>query len=1167
MKKRRMSEILPVKGWFRKMLRIMRLSLLLICWGFISVSASTYSQNTRLDVKLENASIRELFKDIKEQSEFTFVYNVDDVEKLGPLTCNFSKSTVEEILDYCLTGTDMTYVIRDKVIIISSKERLKLNSDKPGETEQPQKKQLSGTVKDTKGYPIPGVTVLVKGTTIGTLTDNDGSFKLSVPTNSEILVFSFIGMKTQEFPLAGKTTFSVVMAEEAVGIEEVVAVGYGIQKKASVVGAITQTDNTALKRAGGVTDLKQALTGNLPGVITMSATGEPGGSGTGQSATSIFIRGQNTWNGGQPLILVDGVERNMENIDANEVETISVLKDASATAVFGVKGANGVILITTKRGTTGKPQITFSYNATTLLLPKFPSQLDAYNTFLFKNEAIEREVVLNEPSWADYQPNEIADRYKLPQTAENALIYPNIDWTKALYKNVGMSHHANMSVQGGTNFVNYFGSFAFLHEGDMFKKYNNNKGYDPNYNFDRFNFRSNFDFKLTKTTKLTVNLAGYYSKKNTNFDYVQTALGFNRNVLSAPYGFPHDAYLPQYPDGRWGRSLAVPSALANPVAAIYNLGIRENRQTQLNTDFAIEQKLDFITKGLSTKASLFYDNTVYSDGGLYDNTTNVDEISNTPQKYVYADLYTGPGQDSSEYTRNVPIPGTNQFDWEVLPWSIRQEVIGNVSRRLMYQFQLNYTRNFGPHNVTAIGLVKREEYVNGSEFSHFREDWVSRVTYDYDARYLFEINGAYNGSEQFGPGYRFGFFPSLAAGWVVSNEKFFKVDWINRLKIRASTGKVGNDNADARWLYSSQYSYGGAGQMNQNPNQASPYTWYMESMVGNPDVHWETALKNNYGLEMGLFKNLISINADYFTENRTGILLPGSSRASIPPFFGATPPTANVGQVKAHGHEIEVKFDKRISNGFRYWASFATTHTINKVLAKDDPALLAAYMKTQGYQINQTRSQIRTGFYNNWDQIFASIPQANNDLLKLPGFYNIADFNADGIINSEDAAPIGYPETPQNTYNVSLGADYKGFSVMVQFYGVNNVSRNIPLWDYKGYMDVLFSHVLDHWSKDNENASSYLPRWKTEAGQFTGDYWIYDGSYLRLKTAEIAYTFSDKFVKRAGLSALRVYLNGENLWFWSDLPDERESSFTGGDAVSGAYPVTKRLNLGIDVTF
>jgi TonB-linked SusC/RagA family outer membrane protein len=707
----------------------------------------------------------------------------------------------------------------------------------------------------------------------------------------------------------------------------------------------------------------------------------------------------------------------------------------------------------------------------------------------------------------------------------------------------------------------------------MFKDYPNDKGYYPNLNFDRYNFRSNFDFKLTRTTNLKVNLSGYFSQKNSSYIGDGVVGGPDDAWMSAAvYSMPPDVYLPKYSDGAWGYSVNI----RNPVAIIYNVGIRETRATELNSDFALEQKLDFLTKGLSAKLSVFYDNSIISEGGIWDNVNHnrPNEVgSNTFEKIVNAELYTGPGQDPSEYTTYLPTLGTNQFDWSPLLWTIRQEVIGAanwsteipIDRRLMYQFQINYARNFGLHNIGAMGLVKREEFAYGSMFKNYREDWVFRTTYDYDARYLFEMNGAYNGSEQFGPGYRFEFFPSVALGWMVSNEKFFKMEWINRLKLRYSTGMVGDDKVSGgRWLYSSQYSYGGSSIFNEIK---SPYTQYKESTVGNPDIHWEQALKNNYGLEMGLFNNMISVTYDYFTENRTDILLSGSSMASVPPYFGTTPPSTNLGQVKSKGHELEMKLDKRGNRGFHYWSSLALTHTKNEILEKDDPVLLDSYLKAKGFQIGQTRSQIRAGFYNNWDEVYMSVPMETNDMSKLPGYYNILDFNADGLIkSSEDIPPIGYSAIPQNTFNLSLGADYKGFSAMVQLYGVTNVTRTVALQNFTGNSDVVFEHVSDYWSKDNQNATSYLPRWRT-SGQNIGDYFVFDASYLRLKTAEIAYTFPAKWVKNAGLSSLKIFLNANNLLYWSDLPDDREGTISGGSSSTGAYPTVKRINLGFDVTF
>lgn len=984
-------------------------------------------------------------------------------------------------------------------------------------------------------------------------------------------------MDPQEIPLSGQTSINVVMKESVLALEEVVIVGYGVQKKISVVGSISQTKNEQLQRGGQFTDFTQALTGHLPGITTMVNSGQPGGTGLyGNDATDIYIRGQSTWNAASPLILVDGVERAMDRLNVNEVESVSVLKDASATAVFGVKGANGVIMITTKRGSIGKPKLSFSYSSTMQQISKLPDKLDSYDALRLKNISIERETPLNEVSWADYTPYRIVKRYQKPQNPEYVDIYPNVDWAKAVFDNTGYSHHAAFTVQGGTRAVNYFGTLAYVHDGDMLKHYNNNKGYDPNYNYNRVNFRSNFDFKLTNTTTLQFNLSGYMDQRNTQYGYPEKSSGINSWGYLAVYGFPPDGFLPQYPDGRWGASYSIPAeGMPNPAAYFWNTGINELRSTNLNSDFKLEQKLDFITKGLTAAASFFYDNTLkYTGGGPEDAVDDVGTgTSNTLQTVIYPNLYTGPNQDPSVYKLDLPIVGFNQFDFVVKPWYIRTESLlaGQVSRRTMYQFQLNYGRKFGLHNVGLLGLVKGEEYAIGSMFKNYRADWVFRATYDYDSKYLLETNGAYNGSEQFGPGYRFKFFPSAALGWLVTNEGFFKdfnVNWINRLKFRYSIGMVGDDRvSSSRWLYSDQLKYGSTTYLGENPRIASPYTWYSVSVVGNPNIHWEKALKSNFGVELGLFYDMFSISYDLFNEKRTDILVAGNQRQSVPSFVGFVPPSVNQGRVDSKGYELELKFNKNQGTGVHYWAEIAISHNENKILQKDDPILLDSYLKQKGFSIGQTRALVRTGFYNNWDEVYASVPTETNDLQKMPGFYNLTDFNGDGIIKSaDDNIAYAYTGIPQNTYSYTLGADYKGFSVIAQFYGVNNASRNQPALDFYYSTDVLFGHCYDYWSKDNQNASSYLPRWKTQA-QNIGDYFIYDASYFRLKNVEIAYMLQDDWLKKSGLSSLKIFLNGNNLIFWSKLPDDREGTSSGGDASGGAYPTARQISLGIDLTF
>lgn len=1037
---------------------------------------------------------------------------------------------------------------------------------------------VNGNVTTSDGEPLPGVSVVVTGTTLGTVTDIDGNFTLRIPSNAGSLQFSFIGMKTIEIAAEGKTTFNVVLEDETIALQEVVAIGYGVQRKETVVGSVSQATEEDLKKIGTVTDLRQALSGQLPGIVSLTSSGEPGGVLTGESATNVFIRGQNTWNGGQPLVLVDGVERSMNNIDVNDVASISVLKDASATAVFGVKGANGVILITTKRGQAGKTSLDFNYTTMGQIVSKLPEVLDSYEAMMAKNEMIEREVPLREASWGDYVPYEIVQRYRRPQSKEYAVIYPNVDWADAMFKDMGLSHRATLSARGGSKVLQFFGSLAYLHEGDMFEDYDNYKGYKPNYNFDRFNFRSNIDAQLTNTTELKLDISGYYSLKNTNYNNEGSTGRADAWMWAAAYRLAPNLFLPMHEDGRWGAYQEGGNNTVNPLAAVYNLGIRQTRATQLNFDLSLQQDLKFITEGLTTKASIFYDNNIRSEGGIFDvqNSIRPNEArTNVPFKQIYPMLYTGPDQDPSEYTVLLPI-GDEEYDWVLMPWSVRQEVIGDanwsgyipVDRRMMYQLQMNYARRFGLHNLSALGLFKREEAARGSMFKTYREDWVFRTTYDYDSKYLFEANGAYNGSEQFGPGYRFDFFPSLALGWYVSNEKFFKVDWIDRLKLRYSIGRVGDDRVSGgRWLYSSQYEYGGRSRLSNNTNGWSPYYFYRESTVGNPNIRWETALKNNWGLEFGMLKNLLSLNFDYYTEDRTDILLGGGSR-NIPPFFGTTPPSANLGRVKSKGFEIELRFDKRFTTDIQLWSNLAITHNQNKIIFRDDAPLQFDYLKQAGYPIGQQRRLIKMDFYNNWDQVYGSVPTENNDLDKLPGYYNLLDFNSDGIIkNSEDTPPVGYSEVPQNTANLSIGFRYKRVSTMIQLYGVNNVSRYVDANNFANYTDVLFSHVGDYWSKDNPNATSFLPRWKTQA-ENVGDYYLYDASSFRLRTAEIAYDLTGmNWLKNSGISNMRIFLNGNNLFFWSRLPDDRETTYSGGSATDGAYPTMRRINLGIDLSF
>lgn len=1013
-----------------------------------------------------------------------------------------------------------------------------------------QSNAVKGIVMDEKGEPIIGASVQVKGNTIiGTITDLDGAFSLDVPKSGKFLVVSFVGMTPLEVNIDGKKVIKVVLKENTTELTEVVVVGYGQQKKASVVGSIVQTTGEVLQRAGGVSSVGAALTGNLPGIVTTASTGMPG-----EEDPQIILRGQTSWNNSSPLILVDGIERPISSVDITSVETISVLKDASATAVFGVKGANGVILITTKRGKEGKAVIDINVNATAKVPSRLPGKYDSYDALRIRNMAIAHELGLSPASWADYTPQAILDKYRNPANLEESERYPNVDWVDAMFKDFAMSYNANVNISGGTSFVKYFTSIDFLNEGDLFKEYDNSRGYNSGFGFNRINVRSNLDFSLTKTTLLKLNLSGSYGVRKLPWDFKDDNYGY---WLSA-YGTPPDAMLPVYADGTWGFYPKDENGAQNSVQALALGGNEQRATTRINTDFTFEQDLSMFIKGLSAKATFSLDNVfVERKRGISDVT-----LSNVQNKWI------DPATGLATY-KQVRDPNT-QFEFqESIKWASQNGEMNNdaTERRLYYQFQLNYGATFGNHNVSAMGLFSRERKATGSEIPHYREDWAFRATYNYNQKYFIEANGAYNGSEKFSPDYRFAFFPSGAIGWMVSEENFMKkLKFIDMFKLRVSYGKIGDDNIGERWLYMQQWAYEGSAKIGATNNDRSPYTWYRQTALGNPNIHWETAKKANFGADFSFLNGLISGSVDVFNNYRTDILINGANRA-IPTFFGTTPSWANLGRVRSKGYEIALKIDHTFRNNLRLWVDANMTHAKEKILERDDAPLLPEYQKGINKQIGQAYSYIDHGYMNSWDEIYASPVWNTNDSQKLPGDYMIVDYNGDGVINNDDSVPYGFSGNPQNTYSATIGFDWKGFSAFVQFYGVNNVTRQVVFSSLAGKLNNVYDEG-SYWNKYNTGADIPLPRWNTNKdGADDGTRFMYDGSYVRLKNAEIAYTFTQDWVKKLGVKSLRLYLNGNNLWLWTKMPDDREANFAGtGWASQGAYPTVRRFNLGLKLT-
>lgn len=1010
-------------------------------------------------------------------------------------------------------------------------------------------REIRGVVMDAQSAPLMGATVQVLQTSLSVQTGGDGSFVLKVPSNRNFLRVSYIGKAAEDVAIGKQTYIAVVLRDSTSGLEEVVVVGYGKQKKESVVAAVATTTGKVLERAGGVSSVGAALTGNVPGLITAQSTGLPG-----EEDPQLLIRGRSTWNNSAPLILVDGVERPMTSVDIGSVETVTVLKDASATAVFGSRGANGVILITTKRGQAGKASIRATVNTIVKVPSKLPVKYDSYDALRTKNDAIEYELALRPAGWNNFLPQELLNKYRFPADQAEAERYPNVDWEEVLFKDYAMSNNANINISGGTNKVRYFTSADFLSEGDLFKIYDNKRGYKPGFGFKRLNVRSNLDFQLTPSTLLKTNLSGSYGVRKSPW-------GFSGNQYGAwidAYTTAPDVFMPVYSDGSWGYYAPNEGRAENSARTLAIGGIQFQTTTRITTDFTLEQNLEKLVKGLRFSGTLSMDNTfVESNRGIND------QFNDTQRKWI--DPLTG------DVVYKQAFDGVTNFDFqEGIKWSPAAGLVTGNQRRLFYQLQLNYARAIGDkHYLTAMGLMNRNVTASGSMIPSYREDWVFRTTYTFLNKYTIEYNGAYNGSEKFAPQNRFAFFSSGGINWIASKEKFMEnIKFIDLLKFRASYGQTGFDDVGGRFLYLAEWAYGGRSRlgMNQEAAEQSPFTWFRELTVANPNVQWEQAEKYNVGADFELFKGLIKGKADVFMDKRSKILL--GNRTSVPSYYGATPPVANLGRVNAKGYELELRISHPINKDLRIWSDLNMTHTQNRVLDADNPALLPAYQKAEGYQIGQVYSHVSRGFYNTWDELYGSAMHNTNDDQKLPGNYYLVDYNADGVIDAQDNIPYGHTGWPMNTYNATLGLDYKGFSLFVQFYGVNNVTRQVVFNSLASQSHLVYDEGT-YWSKDNFNADVPMPRWlSTPAGFYRGTQYMFDGSYLRLKNAEIAYNLDRRFAQRLGLSACRIYINGNNLLTWTRMPDDRESNFAGtGWASQGAYPTVRRFNLGANITF
>lgn len=1024
-------------------------------------------------------------------------------------------------------------------------------------------KTITGKVLDENNQPMPGVTIIVDGTTNGTMTGSDGTFTLGgVPSGATVIV-SCIGYTDQVLP-EGKSNYVVSLVPDSEMLEETVVVAFGQQKKLSVTGAISTVASADLRKTTS-TRLDNALAGRVTGLTSMQS----GGGQPGVDGATMYLRGAATTNGKSPLILVDGVERdNIRTIDMNEVESISVLKDASATALYGVQGANGVILIQTRKGQKGKAQLNISVDQSWTSFTKEPSRLHSWEYCELRNEAL-----MNDRQAPEFSEETIA-KFRNPllgldpsspdydnQVAIRKAVYCDNDYYRMYLKSNTPQTRANANISGGTDFVNYFVNVGYIHQGgNLNTESPDYLGYDPQCYMNRLSLRSNLDFHITKNLTASLNIASY--AENVNMPAVGDLYRGDQSWMITDIIYQSQTILPISPgpvtDPRFGGvsdGVVGYNYLDRSAYEIINRrGFHTNKRKNLNTQFSVNWDLgELVTKGLSVNGMAAYD------------TYNIGVLEGRKKEQVY----------------NVRV----DYDSETLSYSSNGDKIEPLtmtsSRLSNYQIyvqgSINYARTFGKHNVTAMATAYRRFWEGTSANIPYNVlGTAARATYSFDDRYLVEGNLGYNGSEQFAPSKRFGLFPSGSIGWIASNESFLKGNkYLTWLKFRASYGLVGNDSMGGlRFLY-------------QDDNQIQSGNGFVqglggkivkEGLIGNKNITWELSKKMNLGVEIGLFKDF-RINVDYFTEKRDQILL---RRRTVPSFQGVSSdyiPRVNMGKVDNHGVDVEVSYSHTFNRDFSISSRVNFGFNDNTAIELDEPMRSEEYAyqyHEEGFRLGQEFGYLidwnspGNGYFTSQDEIDNYYPYEFGGKPRV-GDFVYKDVNGDGVIDQKDLSPIGYSTTvPGLNYGISLGLNFKGIDFNVLFSGLGRYSKyysgqGVVEWTKQGtYFDWTRNGWTEERYKNGEKITYPAISTSQTVSHTENDFFIQNRSFLRLKNIELGYTLPERFLSKVGVKALRVYVSGQNLFVWDNL---RITHIDPEQNNSYGYPITKNVTLGLNINF
>ena len=1107
---------------------LLKKALLLMATMFLAMSA--IAQDLKVSLTLKNASPRQFFRAIERQTPYRFSFRDVTIDNKGDITFSCVNTTVKSVLTQVLPDHNLTYqMVTNKNIAIYKKDTPPTSDQTDKQKNGTKKvKMVRGHIVDSQGEPIVGAVVRVKGTGRGVSTDVDGNFQIEASPNEQLDV-SYIGFKSQKLNVNEKKNYDIKLEEEKTQLDEVVVTAYGAgQKKASVVGAI-ETINPENLQVGSTRSMSNNLAGQIAGVIAIQRTGEPG-----YDNSNFWIRGISTFSGDtNPLVLIDGVERDLNNIDPAEIESFSVLKDASASAMYGVRGANGVIIINTKRGKVGKPTTDIRIEHAISAPTRLPKYLNGPDYMRLRNE-------LQTDKTNPYYSEEDIRR---TETGYDPDLYPNVNWMDVCTKDYAYNTRANVSVNGGSDFLRYALVTSWYNESGIIQR-DPTKDYDTSIKLNRYNVRANVDVNLTKTTLLRLNVGGYLQNRRGPAQSVTSGLYLAQ--MEIPIEFP-----PIYSDSAIPRRPVSGSGGINPWAFLTQFGYSDSRDSQIQSLVSLEQQLDMITKGLKFRATFAFDS--YNWVGRY-RTVN-------PTQYMPAT-----GRDEYGHLQHeIVLYGDESMSFRTSS--------NYGSSRTYLELAGTYQHAFGIHDFDVLFLYNQQSYDPGSYQPYRKQGIAGRLAYTLAGRYIMEFNFGYNGSENFAKGHRFGFFPSIAGGWIPSEEKFWESikKTVNKLKFRVSYGKVGNDNIGGRrFAYLStvvnQYGYKWG---ETSSIQSSGLT---EGEIGVSNLTWETAWKQNYGVELGLW-NALDVHFDYFIENRSNIFM---QRNTIPDLLGfSTKPWANYGKVRNKGYELSLNYNKRFNKNFQINVRGTYSYAKNKILEMDEPAgKIGTYRAQTGHSMNELYGLLAERLFTKDDfeedgSLKEGIPVQSLGTSVQPGDIKYKDLNNDGYITEEDKTYLGRTRDPRAIYGFGASMQWKAWDFSFFFQG------NRDTWNcVEGGISPnglarqnFYSNAWDRWTEDYPSQNVFYPRCYENINtnnEAVSTWWLKDMSMCRLKTIEVGYSLPKNLLRRIGINSTRFYVSGNNLLLLSGwkLWDPELSTSMGT-----VYPPMKSVMFGMELNF